>query len=186
MVAGARDDLAAAPEAHRRRLVILARQALERALAFDDAPVAVFVLEEEARDGDPAATLADGVLKAKARSLRPPAERPAKPRPGRYLWDPLRTMMHRGTARLRHAIQAEDAIRHAAVQAAAAPPRTTAEAAQHALALKTASAPLPPASGVPPRRDTLAARLRSGTVAGASDPADACPQGLLRAWAQGP
>ena len=98
--------------------------------------MAVFVLEEEARDRDPAATLADGVLEAKARGLRPPAEPPAKPRPGRYRWDPLRTMMHRGTARLRHAIQAEDAIRHAAVQAAAAPPRTTAAAARHALALK--------------------------------------------------
>ena len=136
VVAGARGDLAAPPAAHRKRLVLLARQALERALALDDAPVAVFVLEEEARDRDPAATLADGVLQAKARALRPPAERPAKPRPGRYRWDPLRTMMHRGTARLRHAIQAEDAIRHAAVRAAAAPSRTTAEGAQHALALK--------------------------------------------------
>ena len=96
----------------------------------------MFVLEEEAHDRDPAVTLADGVLKAKARALRPPAEQPAKPRPGRYRWDPLRSMMHRGTARLRHDIQAEDAIRHAAIQAAAEPPRTTAEGAQHALALK--------------------------------------------------
>ena len=45
-------------------------------------------------------------------------------------------MMHRGTARLRHDIQAEDAIRHAAVQAASEPPRTTAEGARHALSLK--------------------------------------------------
>ena len=96
VVAGARDDLAAAPEAHRQRLILLARQAMERALALDDAPVAIFVLEEEARDRDPAATLADGVLEAKARALRPPAGQPAKPRPGRYRWDPLRTMMHRG------------------------------------------------------------------------------------------
>ena len=96
-------------------------------------------------------------------------------------------MMHRGTARLRDAIQAEDAIRHAALQAAAEPPRTTAEGAQHALALKTAASdPSPSRSAIPPRRDTLAARLRSGTAAGATDPADACPQGLLRAWAQGP
>ncbi len=136
MVEGSRDDLAASPEAHRRRLVGLARQALERALLCDDAPVAVFVLEEEAHDRDPAVTLADGVLKAKARTLRPPARQPSKPRPGRYRWDPLRSMMHRGTARLRHDIQAEDAIRHAAVQAAAEPPRTTAEGAQHALALQ--------------------------------------------------
>ena len=102
----------------------------------NDAPVAVFVLEEEAHDRDPAVTLAEGVLKAKARALRPPGEKPAKPRPGRYRWDPLRSMMHRGTARLRHDIQAEDAIRHAALQAAAEPPRTTAEGAQHALALQ--------------------------------------------------
>ena len=136
MVEGSRDDLAASPEAHRKRLIGLARQALERALLCDDAPVAVFVLEEEAHDRDPAVTLAEGVLKAKARALRPPAEQPPKPRPCRYRWDPLRSMMHRGTARLRHDIQAEDAIRHAAIQAAAEPPRTTAEAAKHALALK--------------------------------------------------
>ena len=74
MVEGSRDDLAAPPEAHRQRLIVLARQALERALLCDDAPVAVFVLEEEAHDRDPAVTLADGVLKAKARALRPPAE----------------------------------------------------------------------------------------------------------------
>ena len=136
MVEGSRDDLAASPEAHRKRLIGLARQALERALISDDAPVAVFVLEEEAHDRDPAVTRADGMLKAKARSLRPPAERPPRPRPGRYRWDPLRTMMHRGTARLRHAIQAEDAIRHAALAATAGPPRTTAEGARHALTLK--------------------------------------------------
>ena len=53
VVAGSRDDLAAAPEAHRQRLILLARQAMERALALDDAPVAIFVLEEEARDRDP-------------------------------------------------------------------------------------------------------------------------------------
>ena len=153
MVEGAREDLAAPPETHRRRLVLLARQALERALALDDAPVAVFVLEEEAHDRDPAATLADGVLKAKARALRPPAEQPAKPRPGRYRWDPLRSMMHRGTARLRHAIQAEDAIRHAAVPAAAEPPRTTAEAraARAGAASRAPSGPLSPyATGCSP------------------------------------
>jgi hypothetical protein len=64
-------------------------------------------------------TLADGVLKARARSLRPPAGPPTEPRPSRYRWDPLRSMMHRGSARLRHDIQAEDTIRHAAVRAAA-------------------------------------------------------------------
>ena len=63
------------PETQRRRLVILARQALERALLGNDAPVAVFVLEEEAHDRDPAVTFAEGVLKAKARSLRPPSRK---------------------------------------------------------------------------------------------------------------
>ena len=62
------------PEAQRRRLVLLARQALERALASDDAPVAVFVLEEEAHDRDPAVTLAEGVLKAQR--PQPCARRP--------------------------------------------------------------------------------------------------------------
>ena len=86
VVEGARDDLAMPPEIQRKRLVILARQALERALLCDDAPV-VFVLEEEAHDRDPAVTLAEGVLKAHARALRPPPEQPPKPRPGRYRWD---------------------------------------------------------------------------------------------------
>ena len=81
MVEGSRDDLAASPEAHRKRLIGLARQALERALLCDDAPVAVFVLEEEAHDRDPAVTLAEGVLKAKARALRPPAEHCAQAAP---------------------------------------------------------------------------------------------------------
>ena len=118
----------AEPEAvQRKRLVQLARQALERALMSDEAPVAVFILEEESHDRDPAVTLAEGVMKARA--ARPPAEKPAKPRPGRYRWDPLRRMMQRGAARLRDDIQVEDAIRHAALQAAAEPPRTTAEGA---------------------------------------------------------
>ena len=130
------DCLAEPEEVQRKRLVQLARQTLERALASDDAPVAVFVLEEEVHDRDPAVTLAEGVMKARTAQPRPPAATPSKPRPGRYRWDPLRRMMQRGAARLRDDIQAEDAIRHAALQAAAEPPRTTAEGARHALALK--------------------------------------------------
>ena len=148
--------------------------------------MAVFVLEEEAHDRDPAVTLAEGVLKARARAVRPPAGA-VQPRPGRYRWDPLRRMMHRGTARLRDDIQAEDAIRHAAVQAAAEPPRTTAEGAQHALALKTAASdPSPSRSAIPSRRDTLAARLRSGTAVRSDGPRGRLPAGPPRAWAQGP
>ena len=100
----------------------------------------MFVLEEEAHDRDPAVTLADGVLKAKARTLRPPAEQPPKPRPGRYRWDPLRSMMHRGTARLRHDIAAEDAIRHAALRGRGrAAPHHRRRRANHALALQQAA-----------------------------------------------
>jgi len=106
---------------------------------LDDAPVALFILEEEARDRDPAATLADGVLKARARALRPTTEPPPERRARRSHRDPLHAMMHPGTARLRHDIQVEDAIRRAAVRVAD-PPRTTAEAARRALALKQASA----------------------------------------------
>ena len=138
MVEGSVEDMALSPREYRAQLVGLARQTLERAMYLDDAPVALFILEEEARDRDPAATLADGVLEARARALRPPAETPPERRPRRGHRDPLQAMMHRGTARLRHDIQAEDAIRRAAIRAAA--PRTTSQAARHALALKQAAA----------------------------------------------
>ena len=121
MVEGSVEDMALSPREYRAQLVGLARQTLERAMYLDDAPVALFILEEEARDRDPAATLADGVLKARDRALRPPAEPPPERRPRRSRRDPLRAMMHRGTARLRHDIQAEDAIRRAAIRAAAPP-----------------------------------------------------------------
>jgi hypothetical protein len=67
--------LAEPEEVQRKRLVQLARQTLERALASDDAPVAVFVLEEEAHDRDPAVTLAEGVMQARTRAARPPPRR---------------------------------------------------------------------------------------------------------------
>jgi hypothetical protein len=76
-------------------------------------------------------------------------------------------MMHRGTARLRHDIQAEDAIRRAAIRAAAAPPRTTAEAARHALALRQAARH----PGGPARRTRLAAT----DAPGHTDPPPAQP-----------
>src|SRR5262245_58973719 len=48
LVAAAEDRLAEPPAANRKRLVGLARQALERALVWDDDPrAALFVLEED-------------------------------------------------------------------------------------------------------------------------------------------
>src|SRR5262245_15958102 len=64
LVAAAEEQLAEPQESHRQELVIMARQALERALALDDAGAALFVLEEEAQGRDPCATLADGVLRS--------------------------------------------------------------------------------------------------------------------------
>ena len=69
LVAAAEEQLAEPPESHRRELVIMARQALERAMALDDAGAALFVLEEEAHGRDPSATLADGVLRSRKRAL---------------------------------------------------------------------------------------------------------------------
>ena len=121
LVAAAEEQLAEPQESHRRRLVIMARQALERALALDDAGAALFVLEEEARQRDPCVTLADSVLRSRKRALASAAMPAAPPgcaaRPGRYRYDPLRRMMHRGTARLREDVAVEDALRHAALQA---------------------------------------------------------------------
>ena len=99
---------------------------------------------------DPGRGRAQGQGPRPAPAGRDAGETPPRPLP----LGSLASMMHRGTARLRHDIQAEDAIRHAAIQAAAEPPRTTAEGAQHALALsRVPSAPLSPyAMGCSPTR----------------------------------
>ena len=78
LVAAAEEQLAEPQESHRRQLVIMARQALERALALDDAGAALFVLEEEAHGRDPSCTLADGVLRSRKRALAT-AAMPAPP-----------------------------------------------------------------------------------------------------------
>ena len=93
LVAVAEEQLAEPQECHRKQLVIMARQALERALALDDAGAAVFVLEEEAQGRDPCATLADGVLRSRKRALAStatPAPPPEAPRRGRPRDDRLR------------------------------------------------------------------------------------------------
>ena len=170
LVAATEEVLAEPPEVYRKHLIILARQSLERALAFDDtAHAAIFVLEQEAHGRDPAVTLADGVLKTRARHQRPPPDPPpASRRPGRYRWDPLRAMMHRGAANLREDIAIEDALRTAA--SAAAAPRTTAEAARRALELKAkAAAPAPPRQDRAPPFGSPSRPIRDlGVAAGAA------------------
>ena len=89
VVEGSVEEMALSPREYRAQLVGLARQTLERAMFLDDAPVALFILEEEARDRDPAATLADGVLAARERALRPTTERPPERRARRSHRDPL-------------------------------------------------------------------------------------------------
>ena len=88
LVAAAEEQLEEPQESHRRRLVIMARQAIERALALDDAGAALFVLEEEARQRDPCVTLADSVLRSRKRALAsaampapPPDARAPRPLP---------------------------------------------------------------------------------------------------------
>lgn len=143
VVAAAREELALPPEEQRRQLVWAARQTLARLLAWDDGPTAIFVLDHECRNLDPAETLVDGILKARARTKprgpgRQPSPRPDRPR------DPLAALMHQGSARLRREIETESILRHAALAAAPPPARTTAEAARHALALKRAAKNGPP------------------------------------------
>ena len=136
-----KEMLAEPVAAQRQHLIDLARQAMARALMLNDGPVACFVLEEEAQDRDPAVTLADGVLKARERDRRPPAEPTGPPRPRRTRAPrhPLRRMMDRGAARMREDVAVEEALRHAARAAAQPPPRSTAEAARHALELAQAA-----------------------------------------------
>ena len=142
-VESARDELALPPEEQRRQLVWAARQTLERLLAWDDGATAIFVLDQDCRNLDPAETLVDGILKARARALARGPKRQPKPRPARPR-DPLAARMHQGAARLRREVEAESILRHAARAATAPPVRTTAEAARHALALKRAGENGPP------------------------------------------
>ncbi len=157
LVEATRESLAEPPEVQRRQLVMLARQTLERAMAWDGDPrAALFVLEEDARGRDPAETLADGVQKARRRavaSASPPAAPPPAPEPparrGRAAsYDPLQAMVHRGAARCRDMVRIEEAIRLAAEHTAAragAAPTDTVTAAHAALALRlTKSQPRPP------------------------------------------
>lgn len=134
-VEAAREELALPAEEQRRQLVISARQTMERLLAWDDAPTAIFILDQECRNLDPAETLVDAILKARARTKPRGSGQKQNPRAG-HPRDPLAALMHNGASRLRQEIETESALRHAALAAAPPPVRTTAEATRHALALK--------------------------------------------------
>jgi hypothetical protein len=133
LVAAARALQEEPPEASRKRLVILARQALERALAWDDDPrAALFVLDEEAKGRDPAATVAEAV--AKGPRPRPPAEPRPRARPP-CPYDSFTSMCGRSRRALAEAVRGEDAVRRAATARLG-----TAEAAKRALAMRRAAA----------------------------------------------
>jgi hypothetical protein len=136
------------PEERRRRLVTLAFQAIEQALADWDLGAAFFVLREDAGGRDPAVTVADGVIAASKRQARagaaipPPPTMPAPgpaPRLPSMAESGLR-VIRRGAERLRAATFAEHAARHAAIaavadeKAAAPPPPSTGAAATMAAA----------------------------------------------------
>jgi hypothetical protein len=141
------------PEEQTARLVKLARQTIERAMADGDVRAAIFVLRKTGAGRDPADTLARGVLASCRRAARAATAPPAAPPPGPAAsrpHDPLAGMLRHGAAALRAAIVAEHATRHAAraavareqaeAQAPAAGAEATAVAARRALALKTAAA----------------------------------------------
>jgi hypothetical protein len=103
-------------EAARRKLVVMARQALARAMDWEDDPrAALFVLDEEARGRDPAATVAAAVLKRPRRApaptdgirSRPPRRTRPAPHPravrsaGRAAWCRLHPASDRPLPRLR-------------------------------------------------------------------------------------
>jgi hypothetical protein len=160
LVASHAAQLSEPTERHTARLVRLARQTLENALLLDwDVGAALFVLGENARQRDPALTLAKGVLAASRRAARsgtagPPAapppdapEAPAAPRP----YDPLAGLMRRGAANLRRAVLKEQAARLAAAGPPAAEPTpgppgaaATIAAARAAPALRSAASPAAP------------------------------------------
>jgi hypothetical protein len=168
LVEAAREWQEDSEEAARRKLVVMARQALDWE---DDPRAALFVLDEEARGRDPAATVADVVLKGPRRA--PSAEPGVRSRPPR-LHDPLSALCGRTKRRLADEVRGEVAVRHAT-----ATRLTTAEAARRALALKRGAAhPVDP-SRHPPARATLPPAARSRQRPGqAAHAAPAAPSTL--------
>lgn len=169
--------LAERPEAEQiRRLVLLARQTIELALADWDTGAAFFVLREHDQGRDPARTLAERVL-ARVRALPTPAPAPPAgaspstvPRPAAAAdgHDPLDALVRRRAAALEGATLAEHAVRTAATAAAAPPPDPPAGVAAtiragHRAAVAPARAGRPDPAGA--RRGATAGRARSTRVA---------------------
>jgi hypothetical protein len=168
LLAAAEEERAVPAEDYRRDLVAMARQALERALSCDDVGAALFVLEEDARGRDPCATLVDSILRCRSRALASaamlaepepePEPAPAPPPAAPRAHEPLRRLIHRGTARLRDDVAVEEALHRIGRWAAAAAPdpvpsgaAATRAAAERALALRrAAAAPAIPHHAVPP------------------------------------
>ena len=122
----------ALPQAEQiRRLVVLARQAIEQVLCDWDVPAAFFVLRENERGRDPAETIANGIIAAARRRAR--AGTAHRPHPHRTPAHPTaagpaptgRPRRAGDLARRRQAARAtaaEHAIRHAASDSAREPP----------------------------------------------------------------
>jgi hypothetical protein len=148
LVEAAREWQEDSEETARRKLVVMARQALQRAMDWEDDPrAALFVLDEEARGRDPAATVAAAVLK---RPRRAPAPTDGiRSRPPR-LHDPLSALCGRTKRRLADEVRGEAAIRHAT-----AARLTTAEGAKRALVLRQ-GAPSQPTNRCRPGRPPAA------------------------------
>jgi hypothetical protein len=192
LLAATEEQRAAPVEEHRRDLVFMARQALERALACDDVGAALFVLEEDARGRDPCATLVDSILRCRSRALASaailaepePEPAPAAPPAAPRAHEPLRRLIHRGTARLRDDVEVEEALHRIGRRAAAAAPdpvpsgaAATRAAAERALALRrAAAAPAIPHHTVPPLAPSGGTRhpfAPARATAGPADPARA-------------
>ena len=171
LVASHAAQLAEPAEQHTARLVKLARQTLENALTLDwDVGAALFVLEENARQRDPALTLAEGVIAASRRAVRsgsappsaPPPDPPAAPTAPRP-YDPFAGLMQRGAAKLRRAVLDEQSAHLAAAAAPAAkshPSRPWSNSARMALALKLSVSPI----ASPTTATALTRRLAYGTA----------------------
>jgi hypothetical protein len=143
-----------------RRLEGIAFFVLEHALAEGDWSCAAFVLTERRLGRNPALTLARRAVARPRREAEPPLEAPAESAAERWptadsAYCPTSAAVTRTGARLRDAVVAEHAVRHAAETAAGAPTEPT----PFPSPAGTLMSPTAPRQRRP---DAVAARLRSG------------------------